>query len=181
MSNTFFTSDHHLGHANIIKHCNRPFATVEEMNEVLIVRWNERVANKDTVYHLGDIVFRSAQNPRDHLDRLNGKIHLIRGNHDKVAINQAPQRFESISDLLTLKINHQKFVLCHYSMRVWDSDGRGSYHLYGHSHGKLPGIGLSRDVGVDTSGFYPLSLEDIESYFEKLKSDRGDFQLMPSV
>jgi calcineurin-like phosphoesterase family protein len=54
MEKVFFTSDTHFGHANIIKYCGRPFASVEEMNRELIARWNAVVGPRDTVYHLGD-------------------------------------------------------------------------------------------------------------------------------
>ena len=41
----FFTSDTHFKHANIIKFCERPFGSIEEMNEALIANWN-RVVGK---------------------------------------------------------------------------------------------------------------------------------------
>jgi calcineurin-like phosphoesterase family protein len=50
MSKIFFTADQHFGHKNIIKYCNRPFSSVEEMNKVMIDRWNEIVGKEDTVY-----------------------------------------------------------------------------------------------------------------------------------
>jgi calcineurin-like phosphoesterase family protein len=46
-------------------------------------------------------------------------------------------------------------------MQVWDRSNQGSWHLFGHSHGKLQGIGLSFDVGVDCTEFTPLSLEQV--------------------
>lgn len=67
MSN-FYISDTHFGHFNIIKHCNRPFSTVEEMDEVMINNWNNVVTSKDTVYILGDVVF-SKNNPVDYLKK----------------------------------------------------------------------------------------------------------------
>lgn len=79
----FFTSDLHLGHANVICHCNRPFASVEEMDETLIRNWNQRVKTNDTVYVLGDLMFRNQKPPEEYLDRLKGRKHLITGNHDR--------------------------------------------------------------------------------------------------
>ena len=55
----YFTADLHLGHANIIGHCGRPFASVEEMDRVLLQNWNDRVRPTDAVYILGDLIFRS--------------------------------------------------------------------------------------------------------------------------
>ncbi|HBL49503.1 MAG TPA: hypothetical protein DDZ65_04575 [Firmicutes bacterium] len=79
----YFTADQHFGHANIIKHCNRPFDSVEEMDEYLLTQWNNRVGTNDTVYILGDLFFRNAVSADEYLSRMHGKKHLIKGNHDK--------------------------------------------------------------------------------------------------
>ena len=79
----YFTADHHFGHQNIIKHCNRPFGSVEEMDEELIMLWNKSVREKDIVYILGDLLFRNATSSEEYLEKLNGKKYLIVGNHDK--------------------------------------------------------------------------------------------------
>lgn len=77
----FFTSDLHFWHANVIKYCNRPYASVEEMNEKLILNWNSVVSPKDTVYVLGD--FSLAIRPVETFThRLNGIKYLVSGNHD---------------------------------------------------------------------------------------------------
>jgi hypothetical protein len=57
----------------------------------------------------------------------------------------------------------QGIVLCHYSMQVWDLSNQGSWHLFGHSHGRRKGIGLSFDAGVNCTDFTPLSLERVAS------------------
>ena len=51
----YFTADTHFGHINVIKLCNRPFATIDEMNEKMIENWNAKVTNGDTIYILGDL------------------------------------------------------------------------------------------------------------------------------
>lgn len=79
----FFTSDLHLGHENCIRLCNRPFSSIEEMDETLIENWNHKVTGKDTVYILGDLIYRSQKPPEEYLRRLRGKKHLILGNHDR--------------------------------------------------------------------------------------------------
>ena len=79
----FFTADLHFGHANIIRHCNRPFASVDEMDAVLIHNWNAAVGLKDEVYILGDFTMRSAVEAHKYLVRLNGRKYFICGNHDR--------------------------------------------------------------------------------------------------
>ena len=78
----FYTSDLHFGHKNIIKYENRPFNSVEEMDEELIRRWNNKVGKNDEVYILGDFAFASGRRVNELLDRLNGRKYLLRGNHD---------------------------------------------------------------------------------------------------
>jgi len=75
----YFTSDTHFDHENIIKYCNRPFKDVNHMNESMIENWNNTVNDTDTVMHLGDFSFKSDK----FINRLNGNITLIKGNHDK--------------------------------------------------------------------------------------------------
>ena len=58
----FFTSDLHFGHENVLKFDDRPFETVEEMDEELIRRWNNKVDKGDLVYVLGDLIWKSAKN-----------------------------------------------------------------------------------------------------------------------
>jgi calcineurin-like phosphoesterase family protein len=82
MSQIFLTSDSHFGHFNVIKYCNRPFTTVEEMNEALIANWNAVVGQEDIVFHLGDFSFHERY-VEEFLSRLNGYKFLILGNHDK--------------------------------------------------------------------------------------------------
>ena len=154
---TFFTADSHLGHANIMHYCKRPFNTVYEMNETLISNWNSVVKTSDTVYHLGDFCF---GNPYDYLPRLTGNIIFVLGNHDKPIRQIFP-----INDLpfkRVVSINGQCIVLSHFAMRVWDKSHFNAWHLYGHSHNTLPTLGKSFDVGVDAWNFYPISFEQVK-------------------
>lgn len=170
-----FTSDHHFGHANIIRYSNRPFENVEEMNEELIKRWNEKVGEDDLVYHLGDFSLATPQLTKSILDRLNGKIFLIKGNHEGSTLTYT-KRFEWIKDYFELNVedpdaqnSSQKIVLFHYAMRTWRSISRGTWHLYGHSHGNLAEDECAQcfDVGVDCHDFYPLTYEEIKVRIKK--------------
>ena len=97
MEKIFFTSDTHFGHANIIKYCARPFASVQEMNRELIARWNAVVGPRDTVYHLGDFAFGKASEAPTFLRKLNGaKKILIRGNHDRNARQMLEVGFDEV-------------------------------------------------------------------------------------
>lgn len=153
-----------FGHNKIIKFCNRPFSSVEEMDEEMIKRWNEKIGPRDTVYHLGDFSF--DRNPSKYFDRLNGHKILIKGNHDSKAVIKL--RWQSIHDMYELRHDRKFIVLCHYSLRVWNKSHYGSYCLFGHSHGTIPPHGLSFDVGVDCHDFYPLSYEDVCKRMDEL-------------
>lgn len=163
----FVTADEHYGHRNIIQFCKRPFANIDEMEETLITNHNRKVGKGDTTWHAGDMFWRTSPAWKAHqiLDRLNGQHRFIWGNHDEVIEdNEILQgRFvgeiRDIARIITPGM--PKIVLCHYAMRVWRGSHQGAWHLYGHSHGELPGQGLSFDVGVDCTNYSPLSLEEV--------------------
>jgi calcineurin-like phosphoesterase family protein len=156
----WFTSDPHFGHEKVIKYSSRPFATVEEMDETLIQYWNSRVEKKDEVWCLGDFVFHGSV--EGYRARLNGRIHLVLGNHDRRRLSLLDVRlFESVQDVKYLRWEGLRFWLSHYAHRTWPKSNRGSYHLYGHSHGDLAGNGRSMDVGVDCNDYHPISIEEV--------------------
>lgn len=166
---TWFTSDHHFGHANIIRFCERPFNTVDEMDSELIYRWNEAVGRNDVVYHLGDFALMGLDFARRIFRKLNGRIAVVPGGHDKRWLPKSKHNVVSKSGhwisvlppLVSVTFDKRIIVLCHYAMRVWDRSHYGAWHLYGHSHGKLPEWGNALDVGVDSHDFTPISLEEI--------------------
>ena len=167
--NSYFTSDEHYNHQNIIKFCKRPFSCTEEMTEMLIQNHNQIVKPTDETYHLGDIFWKHTPvwQANSILDRLNGKHYLIWGNHDEVA-KQVKPRFEWTKDLHTFKEGKVNIVLCHYAMRVWYNQHYGSYCLYGHSHGQLPeDKSLSYDIGVDCWNYFPVSIEEVVAKMKK--------------
>jgi calcineurin-like phosphoesterase family protein len=164
---TFLISDTHFGHSGIIGLCKRPFADVRAMNETMIAHWNAVVQPGDTVIHLGDFAHKY---PADRLPQLfaslNGTKHLVRGNHDDAATKALP--WESQSDILYASIDSQYVVLCHYAMRTWPKIRKGALHLYGHSHGRLPGNTQSMDIGVDVMGWSPVRLSTIKAVLATL-------------
>ena len=112
---TYFISDCHFGHKNIIKYCNRPYSSIEEMDEDLINRWNKKVHKNDIIYIVGDLFYFSIENAKSVLDRLKGRKHLIRGNHDDFFLKQInPDRyFVSISLYNEISLGKNKLTLCH--------------------------------------------------------------------
>lgn len=167
---TYFTSDWHLFHANIIKYSNRPFRDTVEMNADILNKLNEKVEEDDWLYYLGDLAFtKNIRLVESWLDRVRCKnICFIKGNHDRTA-SQIRDRFFWYKDMAEIYVEDQHIVLCHYAMRVWNKSHHGTWQLYGHSHGSLPDDpnALSMDVGVDTNNFYPYSMEDIGELMKK--------------
>jgi len=164
----WFTSDTHFGHKNIIDLEPRPFADTEEMDEAIIAAWNTRVAKGDVVYHLGDFAMtglrkaESMKRVNQLANRLNGSIHLIRGNHDRDDVTKAGC-WAWVGDYKTLYIEKQRFILSHYCMRVWWHNYKGSIHLFGHSHGNLDvtGCGKCMDVGCMNFNWAPISVDEV--------------------
>jgi len=169
---TWFTSDTHFGHTNIIKYCNRPFKDVTEMDEALIANWNSVVKQNDDIYHLGDFGFATVERIQRIVNRLNGKKHLIFGNHDKHMAQI--KGFESKQYYLEITVDKQKIILCHYAMRVWNKSHHGSIMLFGHSHGNLPGTNQSLDVGTDPWNYFPTNLDLIRQRLKTLPAYKSE-------
>lgn len=158
--NIWLTADTHFGHKNIIKYCERPFKTVEEMDTTLIKNWNKLVDEQDLVYHLGDFsMSKRSGDIKRYREKLSGKIFLIKGNHDRLR-REDYELFEGVENIKTIRYNEYKIVLCHYAMRVWDGSFHGSLHFFGHSHSCLEQHGRSCDVGVDANNFAPMAIEE---------------------
>ena len=175
----FFSSDKHYGHRKIITMCKRPYSSLEDMEEDLLSKHNERVTDNDDYYDLGDIGYRcSTQHVVDMISRMNGKIHIILGNHDKplrkaIKNGMLADLFDSGKlevygsinpDTITAKIidiEGRKVILSHYAYRTWPGSFRGAIHLFGHSHGNLSDFYRSFDVGVDSNNGYPWEWSEI--------------------
>lgn len=164
-SKTFFTSDLHFFHENVIKFCNRPFGSVDHMNASLIDNWNLVVGEQDHVWFLGDFSFGKPEPTADVLRQLKGIKHLVVGNHDRKGRAQKlfnthwEEHFVDKHDYFRLKVNGHKFVLCHFPFSSWE---RGYINLHGHHH-SLAGYKnkwQQWDVGVDANNYTPLLLED---------------------
>lgn len=165
----FFTADTHFGHANIVHMCDRPYSSIDEMDEALISAWNERVKGNDTVYILGDMFFRCGQ-PEDVLRRLKGRKRLILGNHDGSWTGKVElaRYFQSVDKFLEISDGKRALTLCHYPLLSWKHAMR-SYMIHGHIHNDTSAdfwpLIRSRDnvlnAGVDINGFRPVSFDDL--------------------
>ena len=185
MKKTWFTSDTHFSHANIIKYCNRPFNSAQEMDEALIRNWNLRVQPDDTIYHIGDFAFVDGPKLIRILERLNGRKILVHGNHDKPvkSSQQAREMFEQCADYLEIYVQDptvigakQHIVLCHYAMLVWNKSHHMSWMLHGHSHGSLtyPYKARILDVGVDSHSYAPISYEEVKQKMKEIVPEAVD-------
>lgn len=130
----FYISDTHFGHANILHFDNRPFQTVEEMEEVMVERWNAVVGKGDTVYILGDFCWQKEPEWIRILDRLNGAKVLIVGNHDLSGSATLRKKFQDVKEYKEISDNGRKVVLSHYPIPCYKNHFYGWFHLYGHVH-----------------------------------------------
>lgn len=189
---TFFTSDIHFGDERIMRLCGRPFLTVHEMNEYIVGKWNKKVGREDTVWILGDSVdpeFFTASV----LNRLNGRINLLVGNHDvavygqimdETKVNVFTESFVYFDNSIfpNMKISEHNVVMCHYPIMEWNGIERGWIHLYGHVHNKdLPSVReyykdkLAFNVCMDVNDFEPKTLKELAIKENKLVLYRSIF------
>ena len=180
----WFTADTHFGHANIIRYCNRPYASVEEMDADLVRRWNERVADGDTVWVLGDFALGRLERSLAHAGRLKGRLRLVVGNHDRPFTGDAARRarweetylragFETVEHgaVPFLLAGRHRVTLCHFPY-AGDSQDTDRYLerrppddglplVHGHVHEKWHRNGRQLKVGVDRNGYAPLSEAEV--------------------
>lgn len=165
--NIFFTADTHFFHRAMVP--LRGFSAVDEMNAVLLTRWNAVVPPGGLVFHLGDVSFGKTDETVGLLGQLNGKIILVKGNHDSGMKAAVRSRFLSVHDYLEAAFvlpggTAQRIVLLHYALRVWNRHHYGAWHLHGHSHGHLIPVGRALDVGVDAVGLAPVPYEKVAAW-----------------
>lgn len=177
---TWFTSDIRFGHRNIITHCNRPYTTVEEMNEALISNWLRVVKPEDIIFVLGDFSFE--KHPENVFRRLTGTKVLIRGNHDHDRTVKLP--WDAVHDYFEFKIDSDVICMSHFPMLSWHRMHRNSYMFHGHCHGTLEypnSLVNSRifDVGVDnivkvTGEYGPISWNQARLHLRKREFTKVD-------
>ena len=178
----WFTSDTHFFHDKIVEYSQRPFASVEEMNEELIARWNSVVHRDGIVFHLGDFCFGKPDKWNHILDRLKGRIYLVLGNHDAGHISEeVAERFEAVAFQMRLNVNGQKIYLNHFPFLSYSGDNHGTWQVFGHIHANLHNYNIidkhrlavlqpgQYDVGVDNNNFTPVSYRQVEEIIKNRK------------
>lgn len=195
----FFTSDLHYGHANIIKYCARPFPNVEEMNAGLIRGWNEVISTNDDVYFLGDLCLaKSNTKPIEELlDRLHGRIHWIKGNHDpsltKLAqlASKMPQKLVWTGLNMVLDYQGKQYFLTHKPIDSQPAMPTIAGHVHEKWRAMQSGTSLCEfksnrvivlsqaalNVGVDVWTFRPVHIQEAIHVLEQGPYD----QVQPAV
>lgn len=178
MSEIWFISDTHFGHTNILQYeaDARPFKTIEEMNEVIIDKWNDTVHCNDTIYHLGDFCF--GRNNIAIAGRLHGKKRLILGNHDTYASADYLRYFEKLYGVKYL----DKFVLSHMPIHHHGLGARWWVNIHGHLHSKkvqkqLPWYQNFVDdenyfnVSCEQNNLTPINFDVIKAHARKVRDE----------
>ncbi len=185
---TWFTADLHLGHGNIIDYCDRPFADVDAMNRALIDGWNEAVAEDDSAWVLGDFALGKIAETLRIAGELNGHKVLLAGNHDRCWAGNGrrsegwTERYldagfaEVVHGSAKVAINDRTVLVCHFPYRGDSHDhdrfiehrptDKGSWLLHGHVHERWAQRGRMINVGVDATGFRPISDTEVAALID---------------
>lgn len=185
---TWFTSDLHLGHRNIIRYCDRPFTSVAAMDAALTDRWNRVVAPDDTVWVLGDVAMGAIDRSLGLVDRLAGRKILVAGNHDRCWYGHGEravpwvERYldagfaEIVQGSADVEIAGIPVVVDHFP---YDGDSHdtdryvdhrprddGRWLLHGHVHDRWTVRGRMINVGVDVRAFAPMHEDTVAATIE---------------
>lgn len=187
---TFFVSDTHFNHTNIIKYCNRPFNNADEMDAALIKNWNAKVPKDGIVYHLGDFAWGSINYWEKIREQLNGEIILVYGNHDEKYLNNEHmyKLFKEVTPQKKIWIDKIPIYMNHYPFLCFGGSYKGlgaTWQLFGHVHSNPrseEGLDHKRlvncfptqyDVGVDNNNFTPISFDELHSYINNRQMSLG--------
>ena len=172
----YYISDTHFRDQVIFDKCNRPFKSLDEMESIVVSKWNNKVNDEDTVYVLGDIGKDDDVLAIKIFNKLKGHKHLIVGNHDHNMIEEIKKSnvFESIKFIDLIMDGHQKVCICHYPLMDWMEFNRKGILVYGHIHNKTPKNGYAYKMikdyyanlpayncGVDVCDFEPRTLDEL--------------------
>lgn len=168
VSRVFLISDLHLDHTNIIRYCNRPFYSKEEMNKVLVSNWNAVIGTSDLVFFLGDLTLGPKHHTTDYwLSKLNGRKFFIHGNHDADLVTKAVE----VPNHYFIKFKEYSFMLTHKPIRPAYWNG---WIVHGEVHNnhldKHPFINYAEktiNVSVEVIDYKPILIDRIISEINK--------------
>lgn len=178
----FYTADLHFHYKPFLP--GRPFVSVEEMDEAMIRLWNETVTDGDTVYVVGDVGYNGGYVPGDALGRLQGRKHLIRGNHDTGFENAQKlfDYFETVTDFNEIDDGETHILLCHYPILY----RKRGYMIHGHLHqARGPEYDILRQMprmlnaGVDVNFYRPVTLAQLVENNRAFYSGENDALIPP--
>ncbi|MCI8661051.1 MAG: hydrolase [Lachnospiraceae bacterium] len=179
----FYISDLHFGHQNVIRFDKRPFETISQMDYTLIQLWNSRVRNEDTVYIVGDFAYRNEKPEEWYLRQLQGKKHLLVGNHDNKLLSNpaAVSYFESIEKMTHVTDGKHQICLCHFPICEWNGYRKGHLHIYGHIHNRREDtfqIMCKRkgafNAGCMINAYMPVPLDELIRNNQEFGRDTGN-------
>ncbi len=190
--NTFFTSDWHIGHKNVIEFDKRPFTDLDDMHSTLVRHYNKIVGPKDVCYFLGDIVLGKLPQATEVISQLNSFKIVILGNHDRGAASMRNVGFDAVLTSASLMIEGQLVTMSHCPLRGvyredtngmrgadgtenwhgekkhvnYSFDNYGQFHLHGHTHKADDEriVGRQWDVGVRANAYRPVYLSHVEKW-----------------
>lgn len=181
----YYIADTHFGHENVLKFDNRPFGSIEEMEEIMIMNWNAVVRPEDDVYILGDFCFKTKKGAAYYLKQLNGHKHLIIGNHDGKMLKdeEAMKEFETVDKMTHIKDQGHNIVLCHFPLQEWNQYYRDAYHIYGHVHGKKDRMFeyiireyRALNAGCMINNYMPVTFDQLVKNNNKFREDNEWFR-----
>ena len=176
----YFISDTHFGHRRILQYSRQIFDNIEQMDQAILNEINAVVGVNDVLYILGDFCIYNKE-PIYYRSLIQcSKVHIVLGNHDLCRKGKIRNfdGFTTVNHVNQIIAYNKKIYLSHYPHRSWPSSHKGSYHLYGHVHGKLDHEDRSStrrtlDVGVDNTSNYgkplgqPWSFKEIQKILDE--------------
>ncbi len=175
----FFTADEH--YETMMP--GRPFENTDEATTTMIYHHNNVVDPSDTVYHLGDLCHFGEDKfhyYKNLLKRLNGRKHLILGNHDKCdPFFYVDMGFTSVHTSLKIDLGGQELVLSHDP--CIHCFLKQEILVSGHTHTLYRCLTSSRafNVGVDLNYYTPVSIHTILKSLHLTPSGDRNFEREP--
>jgi calcineurin-like phosphoesterase family protein len=164
----WFISDCHFNHENIIKYCDRPYKTVDEMNSQLIKNWNYWIKNDDLVYNLGDFCLGNKATIASFVSKLNGRKFLILGNHDRYKPRDyMDMGFEWVS---RFPIIYDEFVILSHEPVFLNGNSQPYFNLHGHTHNSEPLFDQltpwHMNISIENTEYLPINYNKIKSIIQ---------------